>query len=81
MPPIYFGMTRTLSIFSLDGQKEKVLLTWATIVIIVSCVPFARQELVELKAVFKRGRRMGDKNTCKLWFEERTPEQLKGEGG
>ena len=23
----------------------------------------------------------GWKNVCKLWLEERTPEQLKGEGG
>jgi len=25
-------------------------------------------------------RRIGWKNICKLWLEERTPEQLKGEG-
>ncbi len=25
--------------------------------------------------------RIGWKNVCKLWLEERTPEQLKGEGG
>ena len=25
-------------------------------------------------------RRIGWKNNCKLWLEERTPEQLKGEG-
>ena len=25
-------------------------------------------------------RRIGWKNVCKLWLEERTPEQLKGEG-
>jgi hypothetical protein len=34
-----------------------------------------------LKAVFKKWRRIGWKNVCKLWLQERTPEQLKGEGG
>ena len=34
----------------------------------------------ELKAAFKRWRKIGWKNVCKLWLEERTPEQLKGEG-
>jgi len=33
----------------------------------------------ELKAVFKKWRRIGWKNVCKLWLQERTPEQLKGE--
>jgi hypothetical protein len=37
--------------------------------------------LDELKAVFKKWRRIGYKNICKLWLRERTPEQLKGEGG
>ena len=40
----------------------------------------AARGLDELKAVFKRWRRIGWKNICKLWLEERTPEQLKGEG-
>jgi hypothetical protein len=35
----------------------------------------------ELKAIFKKWRRIGWKNVCKLWLQERTPEQLKGEGG
>jgi hypothetical protein len=35
----------------------------------------------ELKAVFKKWRRIGWKNICKLWLEERTPEELKGESG
>jgi hypothetical protein len=39
------------------------------------------EDLNELKAAFKRWRRIGWKNICKLWLEERTPEQLKGEGG
>ena len=38
------------------------------------------KDLDELKRVFKRWRRIGWKNICKLWLEERTPEQLKGEG-
>jgi len=38
------------------------------------------KDLNELKTVFKRWRRIGWKNVCKLWLEERTPEQLKGEG-
>ena len=36
--------------------------------------------LNELKVVFKKWRRIGWKNVCKLWLQERTPEQLKGEG-
>ena len=39
------------------------------------------KDLNELKTVFKKWRRIGWKNVCKLWLEERTPEQLKREGG
>jgi hypothetical protein len=39
------------------------------------------KNLEELKAVFKRWRKIGWKNVCKLWLEERAPEQLKGEVG
>jgi hypothetical protein len=39
------------------------------------------KDLDELKAVFKKWRRIGWKNICKLWLEDRTPEGLKGEGG
>lgn len=35
----------------------------------------------ELKRVFKKWRRIGWKNLCKLWLQERTPEELKGESG
>jgi hypothetical protein len=38
-------------------------------------------DINELKKVFKKYRRIGWKNICKLWLEERNPEQLKGEGG
>ena len=38
------------------------------------------KDLDELKSVFKKWRRIGWKNVCKIWLEERTPEQLKGEG-
>src|SRR5512136_1062754 len=38
------------------------------------------KDLKELKAAFKKWRRIGWKNICKLWLGERTPEQLKGEG-
>ncbi len=38
------------------------------------------KEIDELKTVFKKWRRIGWKNICKLWLQERTPEQLKGEG-
>jgi len=34
-----------------------------------------------LKTVFKKWRGIGWKNVCKLWLQERTPEELKGEGG
>ena len=39
------------------------------------------KDLNELKAIFKKWRRIGWKNICKLWRQERTPEELKGEGG
>jgi hypothetical protein len=39
----------------------------------------AARDLDELKAVFKRWRRIGWKNIVKMWLGERTPEQLKGE--
>ncbi len=38
------------------------------------------QDINELKKVFKKYRRIGWKNICKLCLEERTAEQLKGEG-
>ena len=38
------------------------------------------KNLNELKAAFKKWRRIGWKNICKLWLEERTAGQLKGEG-
>jgi hypothetical protein len=38
------------------------------------------KDLGELKVAFKKWRKIGWKNVCKLWLEERTPEQLKGEG-
>jgi hypothetical protein len=38
------------------------------------------KDLTDLKAVFKKWRKIGWKNVCKLWLEERSPEQLKGEG-
>jgi len=38
------------------------------------------KNLEKLKAAFKRWRKIGWKNICKLWLEERSPEQLKGEG-
>jgi hypothetical protein len=37
-------------------------------------------DINELKKVFKKYRRIGWKNICKLWLEESTPEKLKGEG-
>ena len=37
------------------------------------------KDLDELKKVFKKWRRTGWKNLCKLWLEETTPEKLKGE--
>jgi hypothetical protein len=39
------------------------------------------KDLNELKVVFKKWRRIDWKNVCKLWLEERSPEQLKGEDG
>ena len=38
------------------------------------------KDINELKTAFKKWRRIGWKNVCKLWLQERTPEQLKGEG-
>jgi hypothetical protein len=40
----------------------------------------AAKDLDELKNTFRKWRRIGWKNICKLWLEERTPEQLKREG-
>ena len=37
------------------------------------------KNLEELKASFRKWRKIGRKNVCKLWLRERTPEQLKGE--
>jgi len=37
------------------------------------------KDVEELKATFKRWRKIGWKNVCKLWLQERPPEQLKGE--
>ncbi|MBP1700794.1 MAG: hypothetical protein H6Q41_5982 [Deltaproteobacteria bacterium] len=37
------------------------------------------KDLNELKGVFKKYRRIGWKNICKLWLEESSPEKLKGE--
>jgi hypothetical protein len=39
------------------------------------------KSLDELKVTFKKWRKIGWKNVCKLWLQERTPEQLKGEVG
>ena len=39
----------------------------------------AAKDLDELKAAFKRWRKIGWKNIVKMWLGERTPEQLKGE--
>jgi hypothetical protein len=39
------------------------------------------RDVGELKEVFRRWRKIGWKNLCKLWLAERTPEQLKNEGG
>jgi len=38
------------------------------------------KDVEELKRVFRRWRKIGWRNVCKLWLEERTPEQSKGEG-
>jgi len=37
--------------------------------------------LCTLCGMLSRWRRIGWKNVCKLWLQERTPEQLKNEGG
>ncbi len=42
--------------------------------------PSNRFLMDDLKATFKKWRRIGWKNVCKLWLQERTPEELKGEG-
>jgi hypothetical protein len=41
----------------------------------------AAKDLDELKTAFRKWRRIGWKNIVKMWLGERTPEQLKGEGG
>jgi hypothetical protein len=37
------------------------------------------KDLSELKAAFKKWRKIGWKNICKLWLEESTPGKLKGQ--
>jgi hypothetical protein len=37
------------------------------------------KDLDELKTVFTKYRRIGWKNICELWLEERSPQHLKGE--
>jgi hypothetical protein len=37
------------------------------------------KDIDELKRAFRKCRKIGWKNICKLWLEERTPEQLKSE--
>jgi len=39
----------------------------------------AAKDLNELKAAFKKWRKIGWRNVVKLWLQEKTPEQLKGE--
>ena len=39
----------------------------------------AAKDLDQMKAAFKKWRRIGWKNVCKLWVQECTPEELKGE--
>jgi len=44
----------------------------------------AQKEGVSIYAMLyalRKWRRIGWKNVCKLWLEERTPEELKGERG
>jgi len=41
----------------------------------------SRYALCGMPYALWRWRRIGWKNICKLWLEERSPEQLKGEGG
>jgi hypothetical protein len=59
-------MPATAPIEDLRGAQEDLL---------------AAGDLLELKRVFKKWRRIGWKNICRLWFEQSTPEKLKGEGG
>jgi hypothetical protein len=40
-----------------------------------------RYALCAMRFTVWKWRRIGWKNICKLWLEERTPEQLKGESG
>jgi hypothetical protein len=40
-----------------------------------------RYALCAMLNALRKWHRIGWKNICKLWLEERTPEQLKGEGG
>ncbi len=37
------------------------------------------ETIEDAKAVFRKWRKIGYKNICRLWLGERTPEQLKGE--
>ena len=39
----------------------------------------AESRIEDAKAAFRKWRKIGYKNICRLWLGERTPEQLKGE--
>jgi hypothetical protein len=38
----------------------------------------AARDLDDLRSAFKKWRRLGYKNICKLWLGEKSPEELKG---
>jgi hypothetical protein len=81
----FFALRLTIKIFTLCALRyfEVIMPAIASLEDLKSAQKdlLEAKDLNELKAVFKKWRRIGWKNVCKLWLEERTPEQLKGEGG
>ena len=75
--------TSTIKRLTLHGSIETAMPAIASLEDLKAAQKDLQQarDLTELKAVFKKWRRIGWKNICKLWLEERSPEQLKGEGG
>jgi hypothetical protein len=66
-------MTAIASLEDLKAAQKEGVSIYA---ILYACLPQAGALLYALR----KWRRIGWKNVCKLWLEERTPEQLKGEG-
>jgi hypothetical protein len=78
-----FSQKKRLLFACLVLKKEGCIL----IIIFLEDLKAAQKDLIEakdldeLKKVFKKWCRIGWKNICNLWLQERAQEPLEGEGG